>query len=137
MAQPPPLRVVAGALLQDGRVLACRRGPQQSQAGLWELPGGKVETGETDAEALRRELFEELGVEVAVGAALGESRFAYPAREILLVAYEVQVIGGQLHAVEHDAVAWLAAEELSGVDWAPADVPLLEAVVAAMDAQAD
>lgn len=123
--------MVAGAWIRDGRVLACRRGPAQARAGLWELPGGKVDRGESDAEALRRELAEELGVEVEVGRCLGEAVHAYPDVVVRLVAYGVAGPGEPV-PTEHDAVRWLGPEALGTVDWAPADQPLLGQLLAAL-----
>lgn len=123
-----PLRVVAAVLLRDGRVLAARRPPHKSQGGLWELPGGKVEDGETDAQALTRELHEELGVEVAVDGPLAESLHAYPGGAVLLVALRCRLLTGEPTPHEHTALRWLAADTLDQVAWAPADVPLLDAV---------
>ena len=122
------VRVVAGAIVVGGRVFAARRGPQMKLPGLWELPGGKVEAGEDDREALVRELLEELGVEVCVGERLAQSVFAYPHVEVRLVAYACSLRAGEVALREHDAVRWLAAGELGEVEWAPADVPLLGAV---------
>ena len=122
------VRVVAGAIVTDGRLLAARRGPDMKLPGLWELPGGKVEAGEHDADALARELMEELGIAVRVGRRLAESVFAYPHVDVRLVAYACVIVGGEVRPTEHDAVRWLAAPELGEVQWAPADVPLLTAV---------
>jgi len=128
MRPAPRLRVVAGVLVEGGRVLAAQRPAHKSQGGLWELPGGKVEPGESDALALARELREELGLEVAVDQALGESTHAYPAGTVVLVALRCRRVGGQLVAHEHQALRWLAADELDSVTWAAADLPLLGAV---------
>lgn len=122
------IRVVAAVLERDGRVLAARRGPGQSQALLWELPGGKVEPGEADADALRRELREELGVEVRVGERVAESVHAYPARVVHLVALRCRLVAGEPFAHEHAELRWVDAGAAGALDWAPADVPLVEAI---------
>jgi 8-oxo-dGTP diphosphatase len=122
------LRVVAAVLVHLGLVLVARRAPQQKRGGLWELPGGKVEPQETDAVALARELREELGVGVIVHEKLGQATHAYPDVTICLVAYRCELVQGTPHPHEHAEVRWVAASELDGLEWAPADVPLLEAV---------
>lgn len=119
-------RVVAAAILRDGRVFAARRGPGQRQAGQWELPGGKVEPGESDAEALARELHEELGIAVRVGGYIGTSQFDYAHGTIALVAYQCRLINGEPTLTEHDQAAWLSADALESLSWAPADIPLIE-----------
>lgn len=126
------VRVVAGALVREGRVLAARRPPHKSQGGLWELPGGKVEPGESDEAALARELEEELGVRVAVRGRLGEARHRYPDKEILLVGLHVVLLGGEPVAREHSELAWVDATGLRALAWAPADLPLLDALEAVM-----
>ncbi len=122
------IRVVAAVLVRDGRVLAARRAPGRREAGLWELPGGKVEPGEADAVALARELHEELGVIVEVGATVGESEHAYAHSAVRLVALRCALLRGEPQALDHAEVRWLAAHELDTVEWAPADVPLLVGV---------
>jgi 8-oxo-dGTP diphosphatase len=125
----PLIRVVAAVLIRDDRqVLAARRGPSQGSAGKWEFPGGKVRPGEDDRAALAREIDEELGVEIEVGALVAEARVEAPARTILLVAYRCRHTAGQLEPREHDALRWCRAPELGELDWTPADVDLLPAV---------
>lgn len=126
------VRVVAGALVREGRVLAARRPAYKSQGGLWELPGGKVEPGESDEAALARELEEELGVRVAVRGRLGEARHRYPDKEILLVGLHGVLLGGEPVAREHSELAWVDATGLRALAWAPADLPLLDALEAVM-----
>ena len=130
------IRVVAAAILRDGRVFCARRGPGMRHAGRWELPGGKVESGEGDPDALRRELVEELGVQVTVGALLAENLHSYPSATVRLVAYACALEGaGEPELREHDEARWLAPEQLRDVDWADADVPLLPAVEAALSSR--
>jgi 8-oxo-dGTP diphosphatase len=122
--------VVAGALVAGGLLLVAQRERPPELAGLWELPGGKVAPGETDAAALSRELEEELGVEVAVGARLG--REVPLGAAMTLRAYLVTRTGGSVEARDHRALRWVAADELDGLAWVPADrgwVPALRAAL--------
>jgi 8-oxo-dGTP diphosphatase len=117
--------VVAAAIVRDGRVLAARRSRPDSLVGGWEFPGGKVEPGESEADAVARECREELGVRIAVhdrvaGAADGA---------IALVLFAASVLDGEPTAgTDHDELRWLAADELGGLGWLPIDRRLLPAV---------
>jgi len=115
------VRLVVGAVLRDaaGRVLAARR---ERPAG-WELPGGKVEPGETEPAALVRELREELGVTVEVGERIGPDVPIDP--NFLLRAWTVALINGEPAALEHAELRWLAPDELDTVPWLPADRPII------------
>jgi 8-oxo-dGTP diphosphatase len=117
--------VVGAALLRDGRVLASRRTAPPQLAGLWEFPGGKVEPGETDAQALVRELREELGLEAVVGARLGDD---VEVGDALVLRVYLATAVGEPSLVDHDAHRWLAAGELDDVAWIPVDAPLVEAL---------
>ena len=118
-----PQVVVGAAILRDGRVLAARRTSPAETAGRWEFPGGKVDAGETDAESLVREIEEELGVRIRVGRWLGGD-VAIGERYLLRVAL-AQIVSGEPTPTEHDAVRWLAADELDEVDWLDGDRPFL------------
>lgn len=124
------LRVVAALLVRDGLLFAARRSPGRREGGLWELPGGKVEAGESDREALTRELREELGVEVEVGAFMAEATHAYAHGSVTLVGYRCRLVAGEPLLRDHDAARWFSAGALHEVTWAPADLPLLAAWVA-------
>ena len=137
------VRVVAAAILDArGWLLVAQRPAGKAQAGLWELPGGKVEPGEADRDALAREIREELGMQVDVHEYLAENAHLYPEQglTIRLVAYRCVLQAGapQGHVLEHQALDWLPpGTPLSTArDWAPADVPLLAAVQAVMCPQA-
>jgi 8-oxo-dGTP diphosphatase len=118
--------VVGAALVRDGRVLASRRTRPPHLAGLWEFPGGKVEEGETPADALRRELAEELGVTATVGEQLGPDLLI--AEGALLRVFTCTDVVGTPQLVDHDEHRWLAADELDDVPWIPVDAPLVEAL---------
>ncbi len=107
-------------------MLCARRGPAQRHPGLWELPGGKVEPGESDTAALQRELFEELKVVVRVGDPVGTSVHDYPDLKIELVAYHCAITQGRPEPVEHAELRWVALAQLKALHWAPADQPLVE-----------
>jgi 8-oxo-dGTP diphosphatase len=115
--------VVGAALIRDGRVLASRRTEPPRLAGLWEFPGGKVEDGESDEQALVRELREELGVEAAIGERLGGD---LPIGETaVLRVYVCRIVAGEPALVDHDEHRWLSADELDDVPWIPVDLPLV------------
>lgn len=136
-AETEPLRVVAGAIVRDdGAVLAAQRAHGRLD-GLWEFPGGKVEPGESDEDALVRELEEELGVTVAVDGHVATNVHAYPHRSVALHLYRCRVRSGTMEAREHAALRWMAPAELPTLTWAPADVPLVAALCAALGQSAD
>ena len=116
--------VVAGALIVDGRLLVAQRRRPPELSGLWELPGGKVVAGEGDAEALARELREELGVSVNVGARIGVDVALETG--MVLRAYRVALTAGSPQPHDHRALRWLAADELDELPWVPADRAWLE-----------
>lgn len=116
--------VVGAAIVRDGRVLAARRTFPAAAAGRWELPGGKVEPGETPEAALVREIAEELGCTIVVTGWLpGEVRISD--RHVLSIAL-AEVVDGEPVPHEHDEVRWLAADDLASVDWLEPDRPFLE-----------
>jgi 8-oxo-dGTP diphosphatase len=120
-----PRVIVAAVIIMDARVLGCERSSPPEAAGRWEFPGGKVEPGETDQEALARECAEELGVRVEVGDRVGPDVPLAHGRAVLRV-FAVRLLGGDLpQALEHRSMRWLAADELDSVPWLPADQPIV------------
>jgi 8-oxo-dGTP diphosphatase len=121
-----PVRVVGAVLTERGRLFVARRGPALSRAGLWEIPGGKVEEGESDGAALERELMEELGLSVRAGATIAEVFHDYGDVAIVLAAVVARPTGRIAPVLsDHDAWCWQRCDELTELVWAPADVPLL------------
>ena len=111
--------VVAGALIADQTLLVAQRERPSELAGRWELPGGKVAPGESEIDALVRELAEELGIEVEVGPRVG--RDVALNETTTLRAYLVTQTGGALRAHDHRALRWIDAAALDDLDWVPAD----------------
>ncbi|CAO5181722.1 8-oxo-dGTP diphosphatase [Frankia sp. AiPs1] len=105
------------------RVLAAQRREPPAYAGMWEFPGGKVEPGESEHEALARECREELDVDIEIGPPLGEVALASPGW--VLRVWFGRVARGRPRLVTHDALRWLSAAELDDVVWMPADGPLV------------
>ena len=118
--------VVGAAIIARGRLLAAQRAAPPELAGGWELPGGKVESGETDEEALARECREELGVDVTVGWRIGED---WPLHNgYVMHVWTATIASGEPEALEHSDLRWLTEPELFDVPWLPADRRVLEAV---------
>lgn len=130
LAAREPVVVVAAAIVADGAVLAARRTAPPELAGRWELPGGKVEPGETDAAALTRELAEELGVVVTVGERVGGD--VDLGDNVVLRCYRAEIITGDPSPSEHDAISWVRAEDLGEVDWLAADRRLVDDLSSAL-----
>ena len=123
------VHVVAGVIADArGRILLARRTDGRDLAGLWEFPGGKVEPGETPEAALARELREELGIEIAVGAALIDVPQAYPAKRLRLDVRHVAGWQGKPNGREGQALAWVAPDKLARYAMPPADRPVVAAL---------
>ncbi|MFD5436637.1 NUDIX domain-containing protein [Kitasatospora sp. NPDC127067] len=123
-APAAPRIVVGGALVRGGRVLAARRSAPEAVAGRWEFPGGKTEPGETEAQALERELLEELGVRARALTRLPGAWAVRPGLELRFWAAEL--LAGEPRALEdHDALRWLGPDELDAVDWIDHDRDVL------------
>lgn len=113
--------VVAAAIERDGRYLVARRTRPADVAGRWEFPGGKVEPGETEEQALVREIREELGVPIRVGERVpGEWPLS---DDLVLHLYAATLIDGEPAPLEqHDEIRWVTPAEFDTVDWLPSDV---------------
>lgn len=107
------------------RFLICQRPAHKSRGLLWEFVGGKVEPGETKQEALVRECREELGVTVSVGNVYMELTHDYPDLTIHLTLFYAKITDGVPQLLEHNAICWIAPEEIDGYDFCPADEEIL------------
>ena len=113
------VRVVAAVVQKDGRYLVCQRPPEKRHGGLWEFPGGKVEPRESLLAAARRELAEELNVDVvSIGEVLYRRQDPGSEFQIEFVSAEIR---GDPEALEHSAVAWVSIAELKSLSLAPSD----------------
>lgn len=126
------IHVVGAAIVRDEpdghSCLVARRAQSMPEAGLWEFPGGKVERGESPEQALEREIAEELGCRIEVGEQLGTGRATSMGRRVRLDVYAARVTVGEPSPREHAELLWTAPDRLSGLDWAPADVPVVPEV---------
>ena len=118
---------VVAAIIRDanGRILSTQRGYGEWK-GWWEYPGGKMEGGETPEEALKREIREELSIEISVDEFFCTVDYDYPAFHLTMHCYLCSMLTGALRLNEHKAARWLKRDELGGVKWLPADVEVVE-----------
>jgi 8-oxo-dGTP diphosphatase len=120
------IRVVCGIIFKDDKILLTRRKKGKSLEGFWEFPGGKVEKEETDTVALKRELKEELGLEISELNYFSENKHDYNTFSIHLVAYKCKAFDDPNKLVDHDKFEWVMVNELGSFNLADADKPLLE-----------
>lgn len=118
------VEVVAAILIHNNLVFACQRGYGEFKD-MWEFPGGKVEPGESPEDALRREIREELEVDINVGDLIETIEYDYPAFHLSMKCFACTIAGGSPHLLEHEAAKWLTSIQLGSVDWLPADVTLI------------
>ena len=111
---------------KNGLILVAQRSEAMAMPLKWEFPGGKVEPDESAATCLQREIREELGVEIRIISPVVSSTWSYPDFIITLHPFVCYINGGVLRLAEHRAVCWLRPKELPALDWAEADVPVLQ-----------
>lgn len=126
------IRVVAAvikAVNEKGQpiIFATQRGYGDFKGG-WEFPGGKIEPGETAGEALQREIMEELDTEIVVGELIDTIEYDYPKFHLSMDCFWCEILKGDLVLKEHEAARWLTKEELTDVEWLPADIRLIEKI---------
>ncbi|MDZ5474014.1 (deoxy)nucleoside triphosphate pyrophosphohydrolase [Bacillus sp. 31A1R] len=122
---------VVGAVItyERGEILCALRSPKMSSPNVWEFPGGKIEKGESPEEALIREIQEELGCAIKVYEQIEDSKFAKEKFIINLLTYKAEIVQGEPRAKEHQELKWVTKQELSRLDWAPADLPTVKKIV--------
>ena len=120
------LIVSAGVVTRENRVMLCQRRPDTHNGLKWEFPGGKLEPGENPEDALKRELKEELSIEVRVGHIIDAVYHRYPDRDVLVLFYRCEIISGTPAAVDCNAIEWPMNDEVSRYDFAGADRAFVE-----------
>lgn len=117
---------VVAAIIRDteGRIFATQRGYGEWKD-WWEFPGGKMESGETPEEALKREIREELSTEISVDAFLCTVEYDYPKFHLTMHCYLCSLTNDVLHLNEHEAARWLPKDQLNSVNWLPADLEVM------------
>ena len=121
------IEVVAAIILKGDKIFATQRGYGEWKD-WWEFPGGKMESGETPEEALKREILEELSTGINVDKYLCTVEHDYPAFHLKMHCYLCSLVTEALHLNEHEAAKWLTKDELDGVKWLPADLEVIEDV---------
>ena len=123
------IEVVAAIIRKEDTVFATQRGYGEWKD-WWEFPGGKMEAGETPEEALKREIREELSAEISVDKFLCTVEYDYPAFHLTMHCYLCSLVTDALHLNEHEAARWLTMAELDSVKWLPADVNVVNVLMA-------
>ena len=127
---------VVGAVITNGnKILCAQRGLEKSLPGLWEFPGGKIEETETPQAALQREIQEEMHCQIEIGEQVEHTIHEYDFGIVHLTTFYCQLVEGTPVLTEHITIQWLEAHELEQLEWAPADIPAIEKLKRAYQAQ--
>ena len=123
--------IVAVGIVVDaqGRLLVGERPAEKDYAGQWEFPGGKIEAGETAEHALEREILEELEITIEVGDALPASSYDYDFGTVVLHPFRASILSGVINLTEHPEGRWVSRRELPRLQWVPADIPIMQALL--------
>lgn len=119
------IHVTCAIITINDKILVVQRSETMSLPLKWEFPGGKIESGETAEDCIRREIEEELNIKIELVARLSPSYFIYPNFAIELIPFTANYIEGEIELSEHKLYLLLDKEELSNLDWAEADIPIL------------
>ena len=119
------IEVVSAIIRKDDKILTTRRGLGDYK-NLWEFPGGKMELGETRGEALRREIKEELELDINISSYLETIDYDYPDFHLKMHCFICDICGGQLYLNVHNDAKWLGLEELDDLEWVPADTLVID-----------
>lgn len=120
------INVVAAAIEKDGKIFCAQRPEGKSLGGYWELPGGKLEEGESPEEALIREIHEELNSQIEIISFVNEASYDYDFGTVVMKTFHAKLVSGNLDLLEHQDSAWLEPSRLKTLNWAPVDRPAVE-----------
>jgi len=118
--------VVCAIIEIENKILVVQRSESMKLPLKWEFPGGKIEPNESEEEAIKREIREELNIDIIILKRLTPTYYKYPNIAIELIPFLVKYLGGDLELKEHNQHKLLKKEELSSLDWADADLPIIE-----------
>ena len=121
------VEVVAAIIRKGDEIFATQRGYGDFKGG-WEFPGGKIESGETPQQALKREIKEELEAQIEVGELLHMVEYDYPTFHLTMHCFVCTLLDNTIHLNEHQAAKWLNSDTIDSVEWLPADVEVAEKV---------
>ncbi|WP_082066422.1 (deoxy)nucleoside triphosphate pyrophosphohydrolase [Microbacterium oxydans] len=131
MSESRVIEVVAAVIEHDGKILACRRRLEKAAGGKWEFPGGKLEKGETNSEALVREIQEELSTSIEVIAPLRTDETRVGESTIRLICLRARLLGEPpTQSLDHDELRWVTHSDLPDLDWAAPDLPAVAELAA-------
>ena len=119
------IEVVAAIIHHNGAYFATQRGYGEFE-GMWEFPGGKIEPGESREVALKREIQEELGVDITIDKFLCTTDYDYPSFHLTMHSYLCSVVSGEIELREHMSARWLTTKTLDSVEWLPADKYIID-----------
>ena len=122
------IKVVCGIVYKNDKVFICRRKPSKHLGGFWEFPGGKIDKGESNEDSLKRELMEELQMEVDVIEYFDSSKYDYKNFSIELIAYNCNLRNWNVHLTDHDLYEWVTPDEILNWKFGPADIPLAKKI---------
>ena len=123
------LQVVGAAIINDKNEVLCAQRGYGSLKGKWEFPGGKIEQNESDAEALAREIKEELGIDIEVREMIDENYHEYTDFNVNLKVYKCSYVAGEINDSEHQSLKWVESKKLNDLDWADADKPIVDSYI--------
>lgn len=122
---------VVCAIIKNNKneIMCCQRENGKSLGGYWEFPGGKIEKNETNEQTIIREIKEELNIDIEVNRFIKSTVYQYEFAQVTLHAYECRMITDDIKMLDHQDIKWLSKEEIGKLNWAPADVEIIDYII--------